>query len=168
MVRCGVNIIGMDQLRPQDGRLAALVWSWATNQPAASGACAQQGSDGRFTAVSCSLARPAACQEANGAWQVTADAVEWNDAADECAAEFPGSQFAVPMNGYRNFMLQGAHHGAPAIWLDYAKVGGTWTPWAPSPRAGGPGGPGGPGNHGRGHAYAYGRGHSKGSHPSKT
>lgn len=173
MVRCGVNIIGMDQLRPQDGRLAALVWSWATNQPSASGACAQQGSDGRFTAVSCSLARPAACQAANGEWQVTATAVEWSDAADECAAEFPGSRFAVPMNGYRNFMLQGAHHGAPAVWLDYAKVRGTWTPWAPSPHGDGSGEGDGPGNHGRGnhghgHAYAYGRGHGKGAHPSKT
>src|SRR5207248_2463190 len=39
MVRCGVNIIGMDQLRPQDGRLAALVWSWAVNQPS-TGDCA--------------------------------------------------------------------------------------------------------------------------------
>ena len=142
MVRCGVNVIGMDQLRPQDGRLAALVWSWATDQPAASGSCAQQGSDGRFTAVSCGLARPAACQSPNGDWQVTSVAVAWNDAAAECATEFPGSRFAVPMDGYRNLMLQRAHPGVAAVWLDYARVGGTWTAWA-------------------GHAPVHGHGHGR-------
>src|SRR3954451_1705612 len=130
MVRCGVNIIGMDQLRPQDGRLAALVWSWAANQPAATGACAQQARDGRFAAASCGLPRPAACQSPTGSWRITSAAVEWRNAADECAVEFPGSRFAVPMNGYRNLMLELAHPGAGAVWLDYAKVRGTWTPWA--------------------------------------
>jgi hypothetical protein len=137
MVRCGVNIIGMDQLRPQDGRLAALVWSWATDQPAATGDCAQQGSDGRFTATSCGLARPAACQTTAGGWKVTAAAVPWAGGARECAAEFPGSRFAVPMNGYRNLTLQLAHPRAAAVWLDYAKVRGTWTAWAaPTPAVG--------------------------------
>jgi len=162
MVRCGVNIIGMDQLRPQDGRLAALVWSWAANQPSAAGACAQQGSDGRFTAVSCGLARPAACQTAAGNWQVTSAAVEWNDAGEECATEFPGSRFAVPMNGYRNLMLQRAHPGVGAVWLDYAKVGGTWTAWAPSTPPGG-----GSDGHDQGQGHAYGRGHGKGGPPPK-
>jgi len=161
MVRCGVNIIGMDQLRPQDGRLAALVWSWGTNQPSSAGACAQQGGDGRFSAASCTLGRPAACQSASGDWHVTSVAVDWKDAVEQCASEFPGSQFAVPMNGFRNLMLQGAHHYTGAVWLNYAQVRGTWTPWAaPAPQ-------GGPGNHGRGHAYAYGRDHGKGGPPRK-
>jgi len=160
MVRCGVNIIGMDQLRPQDGRLAALVWSWATNQPAAAGACAQQGGDGRFTAVSCGLPRPAACQLPTGSWRITSAAVEWRNASNECAFEFPGSRFAVPMNGYRNLMLELAHPGAAAVWLDYAKVRGTWTPWAAAVDSGAGGGSGAPGP-----GHAYGRGHGKGGPP---
>src|SRR3954451_16690886 len=144
MVRCGVNIISMDQLRPQDGRLAALVWSWATNQPAAAGACAQQGADGRFAAVSCGLARPAACQAASGAWHVTSAVVEWRNAAQECTVEFPGSRFAVPMNRYRNLILTPAHPTSAAVWLDYAKVRGTWTAWAAPAVSGGGGGSGEP------------------------
>ena len=164
MVRCGVNIIGMDQLRPQDGRLAALVWSWAANQPATTGSCAQQGGDGRFAAVSCGLAQPAACQLPAGGWQVTSVAVEWSDGAQECAVEFPGSRFAVPMNGYRNLRLEFAHPRAAAVWLNYAKLGSTWVPFAaPRPRPGGDGS----GGHQPGDGHAYGRGHGRGGPPPK-
>ena len=160
MVRCGVNIIGMDELRPYDGRLAALVWSWAVNQPQASGGCALQGTDGRFAAADCGQQHPAACQAGNGTWAVTSVAVSWGDAAGECAAEF-GSVFAVPANGYRNDLLLRARHSeVSGVWLNYAKVGGQWAPWA----AGSPGAPGsGPGNNGRGHAF--GRGHGTGRPP---
>ena len=157
MVRCGVNIIGMDQLRPQDGRLAALVWSWAPNEPSAAGSCATQGSDGRFRAAGCGSTLAAACRTPGGGWAVTATPVEWSDATSECAAEYPGSVFALPMNGFRNQQLQLAHAARPAaVWLNYAKVRGTWTAWAaPQPGIGGSGG--GPG---RGHAF--GRGHGTG------
>jgi hypothetical protein len=131
MVRCGVNIIGMDQLRPQDGRLAALVWSWATNEPAPSGRCAEQGGDGRFRSVDCGATLRASCLTAAGAWVVTAAAVHWADGPDACAAEYPGSTFAVPMNGFRNQQLLAARASSSApVWLNYAKVRGTWTPAA--------------------------------------
>ena len=163
MVRCGVNIIGMDQLHPQDddpatGRLAALVWSWAVNQPFA-GSCALQGSDGRFRSADCGGALPAACLTGN-VWNVTSVAVAWSDAADECVTEFPGSTFTVPVNGFRNDLLRRAHGGAGSVWLNYAKVAGSWMPNVQQPD--GPPPVGGPGNHGRGHAYAYGRGHGTG------
>jgi hypothetical protein len=155
MVRCGVNIIGMDQLRPQDGRLAALVWSWATNEPSTTGTCAAQRSDARFHAMACRTALPAACRTVGGGWAVTAAAVTWVDAADECAAEFAGARFAVPMNGFRNQQLHLAHgtgagSSAPTVWLNYAKVRGGWTAWAATSG----------GRHGRGHAF--GRGHGTG------
>ena len=162
MVRCGVNIIGMDQLRPQDddpytGRLAALVWSWAVNQPS-TGTCALQGPDGRFRSSDCGGALPAACLTGN-VWSVTAVPVPWSNAADECVTEFPGSTFSVPVNGFRDDLLRRAHAGVGSVWLNYAKVGGAWTPNVQKPSS-----PpyGGPGSHGRGHAYAYGRGHGTG------
>jgi hypothetical protein len=156
MVRCGVNIIGMDQLRPFDGRLAALVWSWAPSEPQSSDGCALQGADGRFYGGACGTQRPAACRAGNGAWVVTAMAVSWGDAAQECAAEF-GTSFAVPVNGYRNDMLLRARHGG-SVWLNYAKVGGQWTPWA----AGVLGAPGGHPDDGHGRGHAFGRGHGTG------
>jgi hypothetical protein len=156
MVRCGVNIIGMDQLQPQDGRLAALVWSWAVSEPS-TGDCAWQGSDGRFRSAECGRALPAACLT-GAQWSVTANAVPWSRAADECAAEFPGSTFTVPVNGFRNDLLRRARLGLPAVWLNYAKVRGAWTPNVAKPSSPPPP----PGDHGRGHAYAYGRGHGTG------
>ena len=43
MVACGVNLFGFDQFDPNDGRVAASIFSWAPGQPdAAAGACAVQ------------------------------------------------------------------------------------------------------------------------------
>src|SRR3954452_23402313 len=54
MARCGVDLLGMDQLLPHDGRLDALVWSWAHDEPRAdAGDCAVLGADGRWSAASC-------------------------------------------------------------------------------------------------------------------
>jgi hypothetical protein len=40
MIRCGVDLFGFDQLLPDDGRLAALAWSWAQDEPVPhGGAC---------------------------------------------------------------------------------------------------------------------------------
>ena len=33
MARCGVDLFGLDQLLPDDGRLESLVWSWAKGEP---------------------------------------------------------------------------------------------------------------------------------------
>jgi hypothetical protein len=157
MVRCGVNIIGLDQLRPQDGRLAALVWSWAVNEPGAAGDCAEQASDGRFYVSDCSHPRPAACRSADGAWHVTSTAVPWRDAFDACSTQYPGSSFGLPVNGYRNDVLRAAHLGTN-VWLDYAKVNGAWTPFAPRPATGSGGGEPS-GDHGRHLGWGRGRGH---------
>ena len=54
MARCGVNLIGFDQLHPDDPRLDAVVWSWAPNEPTDRGShCAYQGGDARFRSSGC-------------------------------------------------------------------------------------------------------------------
>jgi hypothetical protein len=127
MTRCGVNIIGFDQLTPEDPRLTALVWSWAPNEPRAdAGACAYQGSDGRFHAGDCQGARRVACQAANGAWTLSTPAVAWPNAARACPQ---GTTFAVPRNGFRNAQLVAAKGtGGASVWLAYHRVAGTWAP----------------------------------------
>src|SRR3954469_8600450 len=45
MMRCGVDLVGLDQLLPHDGRLDALVWSWAPGEPSAATGCAVQRTD---------------------------------------------------------------------------------------------------------------------------
>jgi hypothetical protein len=124
MVRCGANIIGLDQLTPDDPRLAALVWSWAVDEPA-SGGCAYQGADGRFRSDGCDRQRHAACVDGIGAWHVSTAAGPAASAADACAAD--GFRFAVPANGLRNQMLLEAK--APdvtEVWLDLVAAGDAW------------------------------------------
>jgi hypothetical protein len=123
MVRCGVNIIGLDQLLPSDPRLAALVWSWAPGQPAGAGDCALRGADGRFSTAACVQRHPVACVDGTGDWHATTAAATFAKAAALCRKEFPGSSFGVPPNGYRDGQL-----GRAVAWVDYARVHGQWTP----------------------------------------
>lgn len=131
MVACGVNIIGYDQLEPDDGKLAALVWSWSEGEALApSGDCAVQGEDGRFAGRGCADALPFACVAPDLSWSVTVAAGAWADGPVACAAEFPGSTFGVPWNGLRNQLLLAERPGPTpgAVWLDYADAGTGWTP----------------------------------------
>jgi hypothetical protein len=116
MVRCGANIIGLDQLTPDDPRLAALVWSWAKDEPSITGGCTYQGADGRFRSSGCDTARRAACVDAAGGWHISTAAVPAAGAAQACAAS--GLTYAVPANGYRNQLLVEAKPpGVTQVWL---------------------------------------------------
>ena len=125
MVRCGVDMIGFDQLQPFDPRLDAVVWSWATNQPGV-GACAYLGSDGRFRSGDCLTPRPFACVSAAGEWSV-APAGSWSDGAAACNAD--GRAFSVPRSGFTNELLKAAASGEE-VWLDYQLLATGWMPEA--------------------------------------
>ena len=63
MTACGVNLLGLDQFEPGDGRVAASIWSWADGEPRReNGACTVMGADGRWRAAACEAARPVACR----------------------------------------------------------------------------------------------------------
>ena len=123
MARCGVDLTGFDQLRPDDGRLEASVWSWATNEPAATGDCSVQRADGRFEARSCGESHPAACRTAGGSWTVTGASTAFADTAAACTAA--GATLAVPRTGYENQLLKAAAAGATP-WLGYVRDGAGW------------------------------------------
>jgi len=127
MVKCGVNLTGWDQLLPQDGRLKAFVWSWAKGQLHAPGRCAYQGRDGRFHAGSCAVPRHAGCVDGQLDWHVTRARGPSRLGSRLCEDEFPGSQFGVPPNGYRNWQLQTAKpRPHDTVWLRYRKLDGHW------------------------------------------
>lgn len=131
MARCGVNIAGFDQLLPDDGRLEALVWSWAPGEPVATAtsACAFQGTDGRFHDDTCTTPRRVACTSGPGSWAVTPTAVAWSSAASACTTTFPGSTFGVPRNGYRNDQLSAAKPSpSTEVWLAYRATPAGWSP----------------------------------------
>jgi len=130
MVRCGVNIIGMDQLTTDDPRLAALVWSWAPGQPSRGG-CAVAEPGGRWDSADCGERHRFACRDTGGHWHVTAAMGPWREGADACQAEYPGSRLAVPMNGYDDTLVPIVGPGVTSttnagVWLAYAQVGGQW------------------------------------------
>jgi hypothetical protein len=126
MVKCGANIIGFDQLQPFDGRLEAMVWSWAKDQPSAAGGdCAEQGEDARFRVANCHRQLPFACVDSSLDWHVTRDKGRWEAGLATCAREYPGSTFGVPPNGYRNAQLAAAS-GGRSVWLNYSRSGSTW------------------------------------------
>ncbi|HEU5034948.1 MAG TPA: hypothetical protein VFT62_09365 [Mycobacteriales bacterium] len=135
MVRCGVNLVGFDQLQPFDGRLAAFVWSWAQGEPGERGGCAVQGADTRFRAVACGGRHPFACVDRHLDWHVTDAVGPWRDGWRACAEEFPGSRYGVPPNGYRNAQIAAAKAGRSQVWLNYRQRHGAWTPDIPAPQA---------------------------------
>ncbi len=129
MVRCGVNLPGLDQVYPGDERLPSLVWSWAPDQPSTDvvGACAMQGTDGRFVADGCSSHHAVACRTAAGDWAVVTTPVPWVAAAATCRGG--GGRFDVPHNGWDDAQLRAAADaaGAAGLWLAYHQDGsGRW------------------------------------------
>ena len=116
MARCGVDLIGLDQLLPGDGRLDALVWSWALGEPAAGGGgCAVQRPDGRWEARPCTEHHPATCADGTGGWLVTLKSARFADAARLCSRA--GMTFATPRTGYENALVRASGNGATA-WLN--------------------------------------------------
>jgi hypothetical protein len=126
MARCGVDLTGLDQLLPFDGRLEALVWSWAPNQPAAAGDCAVQRRDARWEARGCGELHPAACRAGDGTWSLTPDAVA--AAAAEAACIATGAEHAVPRTGFEGQLLAQAAGaaGAAEVWLGHRRSGTGW------------------------------------------
>jgi hypothetical protein len=133
MVRCGVELIGLDRVGPEDPRLAELVWSWAPGEPSAAGPCAVWGTDARFRASDCAGARPAACRAADGGWLVPDAATAWAGAFAACAAA--GATFDVPRNGWDDERLRAVAPAGAELWLDYgvAAASGRWEPALASP-----------------------------------
>jgi hypothetical protein len=138
MARCGVDLIGLDQLEPGDGRHEALVWSWAPGEPGERRCAVQRVDDtspsGRWFTRPCRKRRPAACLGEEG-WLVPKRAVRQRDAAALCDRN--GAVHAVPRTGYEAQQLRLAMESAATsrVWLGYRRVDGQWTALAGPPSA---------------------------------
>jgi hypothetical protein len=122
MARCGVELLGFDQLVPGDGRLEALAWSWASGVPDEGDCAVSRGSDGRWTTGSCRAARPAACRTAGGAWLVTRSTPARRAAA---ACDAVGATHAAPRTARENALLRAAA-GDRTVLLGLRLTDGTW------------------------------------------
>jgi hypothetical protein len=132
MVRCGVNLFGLDQVDPSDPRLEAMVWSWAANEPVATGPgmCAFDGDDGRFHSAACGGAEMqfACVVPSTGQWFITEESGAQLAGSTTCALERPGSVYAVPGTGNHAQRLIDAKAaaGVPEVWVAYSVVDGAW------------------------------------------
>jgi hypothetical protein len=129
MRRCGVDLLGLDQLAPSDPRLEALVWSWAPNQPGR-GRCAVQTSrpgtlSTAWRTATCAAPRRPACRRGK-TWFLAAKAVPEQGGRAACEARH--AQFAVPRTGYEAQLLRQKMRAARVgqVWLGYVKRAGTW------------------------------------------
>ncbi|MBK7972582.1 MAG: hypothetical protein IPK07_04650 [Deltaproteobacteria bacterium] len=131
MRSCPLNESAIDQLRPDDARAAAMVWSWAPGEPrAGTGArCAVSGADGHFRSDDCRAEHPAACRVGEG-WRISAATGSWGEASAGCASEGAGS-FSTPYRGFDNQALMDAKRaaGVTEVWLAYGdpRGRGEWT-----------------------------------------
>lgn len=109
MTRCGVDLFGFDQLLAGDGRLAALAWSWAPDEPARAG-CAIQRADG-WRSVRCASHRASAC-EARGGYFIRRKSRKWARAPRGCRRP-------LPRTGNDAARLQDAMDaaGVKSVWL---------------------------------------------------
>lgn len=111
MTRCGVELFGFDQFDPEDGRVAASIWSWAPDELPAPGACTAQEPDGRWHLGSCRRVLPAACRTDTG-WALTSP-VAAAAAASACRQR---GTFDPPRTGLENARLRDLA-GDRVVWI---------------------------------------------------
>jgi hypothetical protein len=130
MARCGVDLVGLDQLVPGDPRLRKLVWSWGRGEPGR-GRCAVQRIGphqrfGRWHSRPCGLERRPACRRPNGHWLVPGGTVSARAAPAACRER--DARFAVPRTGYEAQLLR-LEMGlgrVNEVWLGYRREDGRW------------------------------------------
>ena len=130
MTRCGVDLLGLDQLVPADGRLEALVWSFApgTLDAPAGAHAVQRASDARWEGTAERDRLAAACRTPDGSWLVTGPGPR---VSAEGRCDEMGARLDVPRTGLdaqRLLTVQRAA-GADRVWLALESGGGVrWTP----------------------------------------
>ena len=127
--RCGVNLIGLDQLEVEDPRLPSLIWSFAIGEPAAAGLgrdCVALVAGGHLASRPCDEIKPVACRAAaprDDVLSIAPTASRFARAREQCAAPATSSElgrFSLPINGREAARLAelAASAGASEIWVN--------------------------------------------------
>ncbi|WP_202904875.1 lectin-like protein [Marinomonas sp. S3726] len=128
----GANIVNLDDMVMDDGRIEAAVWSWDNNEPNNSGGnqdCAVQWENGRWDDNACSASFAFACEDASGNWFVPDNTTgAWSEGVSACANL--GGTFSMPTNSQSNQKLKLAKEsvGYNHVWLNHtdAETEGQW------------------------------------------
>jgi len=117
----GVNIVNLDKLTYNDGRMAAGVWSWDNGEPNnynGNQDCAVQWGNGRWDDADCNNNHHFACEDNNGNWAISAWAGRWTDGAQACSQLGGSYHFAAPTNSQANEALKAVKGGMSHVWLN--------------------------------------------------
>jgi len=130
--KTGANIVNLDDMVMNDGRLEAAIWSWDNNEPNNSGGnqdCALQWGNGRWDDAACIEMKYVACQADDGRWAVSRTTATWLVAPAACGLLGSGYEFAAPVNSQENEALKAVKGGIANIWLNASdrNAEGHWT-----------------------------------------
>ncbi len=130
----GGNIVNLDDMTHNDGRLQAAVWSWDVNEPNNHGGnqdCAVQWGNGRWDDTDCGNSYFYACKNtADGSWNLSSYTGAWSGGVQACQVLGGDYVFSVPTNSKDNEALKTAKGGNTYVWLNYhdRAVEGNWQP----------------------------------------
>jgi len=128
----GRNIVNLDDMTYNDGRLAAAVWSWDNNEPNNHGGnqdCAVQWGNGRWDDAYCTDQHYFACEnQDDGSWSLSTYKGEWTQGEQACESLGGNYVFSVPTSSKDNENLKSAKGGNTHVWLNLndRQVEGNW------------------------------------------
>lgn len=127
----GGNIVNLDDMTHDDGRLSAAVWSWDVNEPNNWGGnqdCALQWGNGRWDDANCGNQHFFACQHnETQEWNISTYQDTWQAGQQACAL-LGNYRFSAPTNSKQNEKLKAAKGGISHVWLNASDraAEGTW------------------------------------------
>jgi hypothetical protein len=127
----GGNIVNLDNLTYDDGRMSAGVWSWDANEPNNAGGnqdCAVQWSNGRWDDANCSNQHFFAClHNQTGEWNISTYNDVWSDGQNACSI-LGDYRFSAPKNSKENEALKAAKNGMTHVWINANDISneGNW------------------------------------------
>lgn len=121
--KAGRNLVNLDDITHDDGRLEAAVWSWDRNEPNNQGGdqdCAVQWENGRWDDDNCGNQYHFACEsQDDGSWSLSTTTGAWTEGTAACAALAGNYTFSVPTSAGDNEALKAAKGGNTHVWLNY-------------------------------------------------
>ncbi len=128
--RCGVDLIGFDQVSRDDPRVAGAIWSWAPGQPSGPWHCATLRVEratpyGRWYSRRCAGRRRPLCRRGEK-WVIPGGRVSAARAAKACRRH--KARNAAPRTGYEAQLAREhmARRGAGEVWLGVRPRGNAW------------------------------------------
>jgi len=115
----GGNLVNLDDMTWDDGRLSGAIWSWENGEPNnydGNQDCAVMRDGGRWDDSQCSRSYFFACRNGSN-WAISQYQDVWANGAAACAQLGDSYVFAAPRNAQENVALNNVCGGISHVWL---------------------------------------------------